>query len=395
MQTKGRIAASLLTGGFDKPYTLGLTMALLSKDMTLDVVGGDDVDSPELHGHAHLRFLNLRGSKQAASLISKVARVLIYYVRVLRYAATAEPKIFHILWNNKFDFFDRTLLMLYYKMLGKKIVFTAHNVNSGKRDGNDSLLNRIGLRLQYRLADHIFVHTEKMKEELLQDFAVGKESVSVIPFGINNSVPDTVLTPRAAKRQLGLRDGEKTILFFGAILPYKGLEFLVDAFRQLAPEHPEYRLIIAGQPRKTAGKYVEAIQDTINRQVRDRVIQKLHYIPDAETELYFKAADVAVLPYKHVFQSGILFLAYNFGVPVIATDVGSMREEVVEGQTGFLCRPCDSLDLARAMETYFQSDLFKNLERRRRDIREYANTKHSWDVVSEITRKLYSALLSR
>ena len=71
----------------------------------------------------------------------------------------AQPKIFHILWNNKFEFFDRTLLMLYYKLLGKKIVFTAHNVNIRKRDGNDSWLNRFSLKIQYQLVDHIFVHT--------------------------------------------------------------------------------------------------------------------------------------------------------------------------------------------------------------------------------------------
>ena len=54
----------------------------------------------------------------------------LYYAKLIRYAATAEPRIFHILWNNKFEYFDRTLLMLYYRLLGKKIVLTAHNVNA-------------------------------------------------------------------------------------------------------------------------------------------------------------------------------------------------------------------------------------------------------------------------
>ena len=53
-----------------------------------------------------------------------------YYAKLIRYAATAKPKIFHILWNNKFESFDRTLLMLYYRFLGKRIVLTAHNVNA-------------------------------------------------------------------------------------------------------------------------------------------------------------------------------------------------------------------------------------------------------------------------
>ena len=102
--------------------------------------------------------------------MAKMRRVLRYYLRLIRYAATAKPKLFHILWNNKFQFFDRTLLMLYYKLLGKKIVFTAHNVNAGKRDSNDSWLNRLSLKVQYNLSDHIFVHTNGMKNELVSGF---------------------------------------------------------------------------------------------------------------------------------------------------------------------------------------------------------------------------------
>ena len=98
-----------------------------------------------------------------------------YYARLIRYAATAKPRIFHILWNNKFESFDRTLLMLYYKVLGKKIVLTVHNVNAGRRDSKDTRLNRLTLRIQYRLADHIFVHTEKMKRELIEEFGVRGE----------------------------------------------------------------------------------------------------------------------------------------------------------------------------------------------------------------------------
>jgi glycosyltransferase involved in cell wall biosynthesis len=388
------VEVALLTGGFDKPYAFGLATALASKEVCLDVIGSDDVDSPEMHTTPGLNFLNLWGSKQEASLAKKISRVLIYYARLIRYARVAEATIFHILWNNKFQFLDRTLLMLYYKLLGKKIVLTAHNVNAGKRDSNDSLLNRSSLRVQYLLADHVFVHTEKMKRELLRDFGVHERKVSVIPFGINNSVRHTDLSPREAKRRLGITGNERTILFFGAIRPYKGLEYLVGAFQQLAATHPEYRLIIAGEPRRGAEQYLDEIQQTINGQdIRGQVLQEIRYIPDEETELYFKAADVLALPYTHIFQSGVLFLGYSFGLPVVGTDVGSVREEIIESRTGFVCRSYDSADLAKALEKYFESDLFKNLDSRRQEIRKFANAKHSWDIVGEITRNVYSRLL--
>ena len=391
------IEVALLTGGFDRPYAFGLAMTLAAEGVCLEVIGSDEIDSPEMHTTPGLTFLNLQGDKQPnVSLAEKASRLLLCYARLIHYAATAKPKIFHILWNTKFLLLDRTLLMLYYKLCGKKIVLTVHNVNAGKRDGNDSWLNRLTLRIQYQLADHLFVHTEKMKSELRQDFGVGEQAISVIPFGINNSVPNTDLTPAEAKRRLGIRQTEKTILFFGAIRPYKGLEYLSDAFRRLAPGNPDYRLIIAGEPKKECEKYMSDIQQGIaNDPCAERVIQKIHHIPDEETEFYFKAADVLVLPYTHVFQSGVLFLAYSFGLPVVATDVGSIQEEVIENRTGFLCRPCDADDLARVIEKYFASDLFKSLASRRQDIRDYANAGHSWDVVGEITKNVYAELSGR
>src|SRR6202007_1075034 len=119
-------------------------------------------------------------------------------------------------------------------------------------------------------------------------------------------------------------------------------------------------------PMKGSEKYLDEILRTIRRiESRERIISKIQFIPDEETELYFKAPDVLVLPYKEIFQSGVLFLAYSFGLPVIAADVGSFREEIIEGRTGFLCNPNDAVDLASAIEKYFVSDLYSNLMNRR------------------------------
>ena len=391
------IEVGLLTGGGDKPYAFGLAMALVSGGVCLDFIGSDEVDSPELHTSPNLRFLNLRGNQRHdASFATKIRRVLIYYVKLIRYAAVARPKIFHILWNNKFQLFDRTLLMLYYKLQGKKVVLTAHNINAGKRDSNDSLFNRLTLRIQYRLADHIFVHTEKMKGELLKDFGVSAQAVSVIPLGINNAVPQTDLTPEQAKRLLGISEGKRTILFFGRIGPYKGLHFLVTAFQQIVAQNPDYQLVIAGQPREGADKYLDEILHTISSDVScGRVIQKIQYIPDEETEVYFKAADVLMLPYTQISQSGVLLLGYSFGLPAIATDVGSFSEDIIDGGTGYLCKPGDPDGLARAMERYFESDLFKTLHSRRQEIRNYAEAKYSWSVVREKTCSVYAKLAGR
>ena len=142
---------ALLTGGIDRPYAYGLAMALVSKGVCLDVIGSDEVDSPEMHTTANLSFRNLWPSKASkATRLDAALRILRHYVRLIRYAAVADADLFHILWNSKVQVFDRTLLMLYYKMLGKKIALTVHNVNQARRDSKDSWLNRITLKIQYR-----------------------------------------------------------------------------------------------------------------------------------------------------------------------------------------------------------------------------------------------------
>src|SRR5262249_30447043 len=173
-----------------------------------------------------------------------------------------------------------------------------------------------------------------------------------------------------------------------------GVEYLISAFSALLSQDRSYRLIIVGRP-KGSEDYWKQIQQEITRsRVSDRIIQRIEYIPDELTELYFKAADVLILPYTQVFQSGVLFLSYSFGLPVIAADVGTLREEIVEGVTGFAVKPRDSVDLASKVEKYFNSELFGDLENRRPQISKYANERYSWDKVAAITMAVYSNLLS-
>ena len=390
-----KYSVTLLTGGIDRPYVFGLTNALSSVGVAVDLIGSDELDDPYLRSMPGVSFLNLRGDlRPNAGLIAKIHRILAYYSRLILYAATAKSRIFHILWNNKFETFDRTLLMLYYRLLGKAVVFTAHNVNKLKRDSADTFLNRLTLRIQYRLANHIFVHTPKMKSELMQEFGVPPDRVTVIPFGINNSITNTNLSTKEAKKRLGIHENHKAILFFGRIKPYKGLEYLIPAFQKIARGDRDYRLIIAGQLEMPSDSYWASIQKEIQQYVETgQIIARIEFIPDSEIEVYFKAADALILPYKEICQSGVIFLGYNFGLPVLAANVGSLNEDIVEGATGFVFRPEDPIDLARAIEQYFASDLFADLENHRREIQEFATKRHSWESVSALTTGIYAGLL--
>jgi glycosyltransferase involved in cell wall biosynthesis len=203
------------------------------------------------------------------------------------------------------------------------------------------------------------------------------------------------MTTLEAKKRLGLSTDEKTALFFGQIAPYKGLEYLVAAMAELVKRNGGPRLIIAGKVKRGYTGYWEQIQsEIVCTGIKERVIERIEFIPDDEVELYFKAADVVIVPYVHIFQSGVPFLAYSFGLPIVATDVGSLREDVVEGKTGFICKARDPLDLAKSIESYFSSELYRLLDARRQEIRDIANEKYSWTRVGDITRGVYSTLLA-
>ena len=149
---------------------------------------------------------------------------------------------------------------------------------------------------------------------------------------------------------------------------------------------------MVGKPKGSESYWKQIRRATESSGIGDRVIAKIEYVPDEETELYFKAADVLILPYAHVFQNGVLFLGYSFGLPSIAAGVGSLKEEIIEGDTGFVFRPKDSADLADKINKYFQSELFLNLERRRSEIKVYANERYSWNKVAKITKQVYATL---
>ena len=387
---------AILTGGGDKPYAIGLLEALVAKGICVDFIGNDEMGSCEIVKHENVSFFNLRGDQTTtASKAKKIFRVLLYYIRLIKYVTTTKTKVFHILWCNKFIIFDRTILNIYYKILGKKIVYTAHNVDERERDGGNNILNSFSLRFLYRIVDHIFVHTQKMKSQLVKEFKLADRKIEVIPFGVNNTIPKTKLSKNEAKKMLGCQHSKKVMLFFGNIAPYKGVEYAIHATSLLRNKHNEIKLIIAGQI-KGCMQYWMELENIIEKNKLDKHILKFNdYIPDEEVERFFKCADVVLLPYKFIYQSGVLFLAYSFGIPVIATDVGSLKEDIIEGKTGMICLAEDAKDLANKINYFFNSEIYKNEADTMKYIISYVNEKYSWEKVTEITRKVYCRAMAR
>lgn len=150
-----------------------------------------------------------------------------------------------------------------------------------------------------------------------------------------------------ARQQLGIDPDKRTLLFFGLIRDYKGLDILLEALSQL---DDRYQLIIAGEPYGSYDKYEKIIRE---RNLQSRIHTCLEYIPDGRVSPYFSAADVCVLPYRSATQSGISSVSYHFEVPLITTDVGGLRETVADRNTGLVVPPSQPQAIAQAIERYF------------------------------------------
>jgi D-inositol-3-phosphate glycosyltransferase len=389
---------ALLTGGQDPPYARGLLRELLARGISVACVGSDELTDYHPAGSERLEFHNFVGDQGPARVMTKAWRVLRYYGRVLRFAARTDARLFHILWFRKFPWLERTLLNACFKLLGKKLVFTAHNVDDQARDGRRGprLVDRLSLTFLYRSVDHVFVHTPRMKRELVERFGIAEKKVTVVPFGINDVIPVSTATRVAARQQLGLRPDDKVLLFFGHVAPYKGVEDIIGALAGLVEEDRRVTLLLAGPVKnKSCDPYWRQLEALIEKlRVAAHVRKAIRYIPDEDVGLFFRASDVSVLPYRRVYQSGVLALSYAQGLPVIVADVGSLKDDVIEDETGLVFRPGDVLDLAAKIRRYFASDLFRDLDMRSQKIRAYGAERFSWTTNADRTCDVYASTLA-
>jgi glycosyltransferase involved in cell wall biosynthesis len=111
-------------------------------------------------------------------------------------------------------------------------------------------------------------------------------------------------------------------LFFGNVRPYKNVPLLIEAFRAVSHAQRDVQLVIAGQP----GRMMEVDELQRLAAADSRVRLALEFIPDEKVPLYMGAADVVVLPFNSILNSGSVFLALSFNRAVLAPRLGALPE---------------------------------------------------------------------
>lgn len=187
-----------------------------------------------------------------------------------------------------------------------------------------------------------------MSDEVASDLLRWKPDARhvVLPHPLYTHFGEPVSRDEALAR-LGLDSGRKTLLFFGLIRKYKGLDILLRAFDTLPDD---YQLVIAGEPYGDFSEYAALIGAS---PARERIKLFDTYIPDSEVKYFFSASDAVVLPYRSATQSGVNALACNFGVPMIVTDTGSLRRTVEGRGTGLVVDKAEPEDVREGILSFF------------------------------------------
>jgi glycosyltransferase involved in cell wall biosynthesis len=299
---------------------------------------------------------------------TKLAEHVPDMLRYRRAARTAD--IVHFQWLSV-QHLDGRLLPRGRGGWGPKLILTAHDVMPREpRPGQLAAQRRL-----YERFDAVVVHSEHGRERLTRELSVDPDRVHVIPHGVFDHL--------AAERP-GVEDEppfqteKPVVLCFGLMRPYKGIDLLLDAWRGI--ENAE--LWIAGMPRMDISRLCAGAPPNV------RFVPR--FITDSELPAYFRRADLVVLPYREIDQSGVLFTALAFGKPLLLSDVGGFPEIAATGAartfpTGDACA------LGKALRELLDDPAGRS---KMAELAVAAAAgRYSWDTVAARTLDLYESLL--
>lgn len=198
--------------------------------------------------------------------------------------------------------------------------------------------------------DEYLVMSKRVGEDL-KAFVKKDKPIRYVPHPLYDNYGD-ILSKQDARGKLGLKQGEKYILFFGFIRKYKGLDILYKAMSHPRILEKNIRLIVAGEYYVNKSEY-----ETLAQELGIHHALELYtdFIPNEEVKYYFSAADLVVQPYRTATQSGISQLAYHFEKPMLVTQVGGLPEIVNHGEAGYVV-PVDSEAVANAILDFYDNN---------------------------------------
>ncbi len=306
--------------GYTNPYDDRLSSALGSRGHDVHLLTApfllDSAPAPEGYVREEifipLSSKLLRGAPRARlRRLVKGAEYLPSVRRLVRRLDALDPDIVHVQWLTRPELDVRWLRRIARE---RPLVITAHNALPRRERAFDAW------REALTLAARVVVHSRQAVERLA-DFGIERAKLVRIPHPVFDAPGELQVEPPSGR----------TLLFFGLIRRYKGLDVLVSALPEIRSRVPDVRLVVAGDPLEP----IEPVRELASSLgVDDAIEWRLGFVPDPEVAPLVASAAAVVLPYREIESSGVLALAFGHGRPAVVSDLGAVGEEVREFGAG-------------------------------------------------------------
>jgi len=361
-------------------YLFGQLSGLKNNNVDVRIYTNSDTDDPDINGVQFYQFFGnlfssrfrfIKGIKYVFGVIKSVLHARFSGVKLFH---------FHIFYINILVVFNFLLV----RLLFGRIVLTVHDVSSFETEGDSSSF----IAWTYKLADLILTHNNFSREEIISISPYLKNRIMIIPHGNYTPFINIRKDQKRSREYLGLPSDKTILLFFGMIKKVKGLEVLLRSFKRVVDENPNTVLLIAGNLWKNDFTTYQQIIDKDN--LTGNIILHTRFIAHNDVEHYYCASDLVVLPYKKIYQSGVLMMTLSYSRPALVSDLPPLKEIISDNKSGFVFISEDIHDLAKKLN-FILSDK-ETLDRVGRNGNRLINEKFCWDEIGRLTKKAYQTL---
>jgi glycosyltransferase involved in cell wall biosynthesis len=309
---------------------------------------------------------------------NKFTRLFLYLRGIIHSLIITKEKRNCLVHLHLFHFnFLFILTIIITKLFSNKIVLTIHDVEDFS--GRKYLL--FIEKFIYTLIDKGIVHNQFSYNEAKKRMMASK--IKIIPHG--NYLP--FIKNPSLNLQKNINE-KFEMLFFGQIKKVKGLDILLKALGLLKRQDFIFNLTIAGKLWKDDFKFYQTIINEYS--LEDNITINLNYIPDEMVSKYFNGTDLVILPYKKIYQSGVLLKAMSYGKVTLVSDLLPFTEIIKDGENGYIYKSEDYRALAiKISEIISNRDRLQNIES---NALEYVKKNHDWTEIGRKTFLLYEEI---
>jgi glycosyltransferase involved in cell wall biosynthesis len=361
-------------------YLFGQLKGVRNNDVNVRLYTNCHTEDPKIDG---VKFYQSYGYLFSSNRI---------FIRGIKYILGSFLSIFHARLSNiklfHFHIFHTNILVLVnfilVRILFGKVVVTVHDVTSFAKNEKPTLMST----LVYKLSDLILTHNQFCKDEIIKMDISLKEKIHIIPHLNYKPFINIQKDQKKSRNHLDLPNDKIILLFFGMIKKVKGLDVLLQSFRKAVDENPNIILLIAGKPWKDDFTAYQKIIDKKN--LTEHVVLHTNFIPHELVKYYYCASDLVVLPYKKIYQSGVLMMALSYEKPVLVSNLAPFKEIIADNENGFVFKSEDIDDLANKLKIVLSNKA--NLERVRKNGSTFIMAEFNCNEIGRLTKQAYQTL---